>query len=84
MINSPDWHGGPLGIPLRLTTEERALSGRLVAAWTNFMHSGNPNPKGDRPWPRYAKGSEGYLSEDVTGLSPIPSAQFSTAHNCSF
>jgi para-nitrobenzyl esterase len=79
-----DWHGGPLGIPHRLTPEERKLSGQLVAAWTNFMYSGNPNLKGNRPWPRYTKGSEVYLSEDVTGLSPISSAQFNAAHNCAF
>jgi para-nitrobenzyl esterase len=80
----PDWHGGPLGIPHQLTPEERKLSGQLVAAWTNFMYSGNPNLKSDRPWPRYTKVSEVYLSENVTGLSPISSAQFTAAHNCAF
>jgi hypothetical protein len=43
-----------------------------------------PNLKGDRPWPRYTKGSEVYLSQNVTGLSPITSAQFTAAHNCAF
>jgi para-nitrobenzyl esterase len=80
----PDWHGGPLGILHRLTPEERVLSGQLVAAWTNFMYAGNPNLKGDRPWPHYAKGMEAYLSQNVTGLTPITSAQFAAAHNCAF
>ena len=43
-----DWHGGPLGILHQLTPQERALSKQLVAAWTNFMYTGNPNLKGDR------------------------------------
>jgi para-nitrobenzyl esterase len=80
----PDWHGGPLGIPHKLTAEEHVLAGELVAAWTNFMYAGNPNLKGDHPWPRYSKGSEVYLSENVTGLSTITAAQFATEHKCSF
>ena len=48
-----DWHGGPLGILHKLSPQERVLSQQLVAAWTNFMYSGNPNLKGNAPWPRY-------------------------------
>ena len=48
------------------------------------MYSGNPNQKGDRPWPRYTKGAEAYLSENVTSLSAIPSAQFAAAHKYAF
>jgi para-nitrobenzyl esterase len=80
----PDWHGGPLGIPHKLSAEEHVLSGQLVAAWTNFMYTGNPNLKGDQPWPRYTKATAAYLSENVTGLSAITSAQFAAAHNCAF
>lgn len=80
----PDWHGGPLGIPHKLSAEERTLSSQLVAAWTNFMYTGNPNLKGERPWPPYTKGSQVYLSQNVTGLSPIQAAQFTSAHKCAF
>jgi para-nitrobenzyl esterase len=80
----PDWHGGPLGIQHGLSAQEHALSRELVTAWTNFMYTGNPNLKGDRPWPRYAKGSEVYLSQNVTGLTPITAAQFATEHKCGF
>lgn len=80
----PDWHGGPLGILHRINAEERLLSGHLVAAWTNFMYTGNPNLKGDRPWPRYTKGSQIYLSQNVTGLTAMPAAQFAAAHKCAF
>jgi para-nitrobenzyl esterase len=80
----PDWHGGPLGIPHKLGAEERVLSSQLIAAWTNFMYSGNPNQKGDRPWPRYTKATEVYLSQSLAGLSSITSAQFTAAHKCAF
>ena len=64
----PDWHGGPLGIPHKLTPEEHVLSGQLVAAWTNFMYAGNPNLKGDRPWPRYTKGIRGLSIAECDGI----------------
>jgi para-nitrobenzyl esterase len=80
----PDWHGGPLGIQHKLTAQERALSEQLVAAWTNFMYTGNPNLTGDRPWPRYSKNSEVYFSQNVPKSSTITAAQFTAAHNCAF
>ncbi len=79
-----DWRGGPLGIPHQLTPQEHALSKQLVAAWTNFMYTGNPNLKGDAPWPRYNDGSKVYLSQNVPHLSTITEAQFRAAHKCDF
>ena len=80
----PNWHGGPLGIAHPLSGEEHTLARELVAAWTNFMYTGNPNLKGDRPWPRYTKGSETYLSQNVPAFTTITAAQFAAAHNCQF
>jgi para-nitrobenzyl esterase len=80
----PSWHGGPLGILHKLTAPERALSDQLVAAWTNFMYTGNPNLTGDRPWPRYSSGSEVYLSQNVQKSPVITAAQFVSAHKCAF
>jgi para-nitrobenzyl esterase len=80
----PDWHGGPLGIQHKLTAQERMLSDQLVAAWTNFMYTGNPNLTGDRPWPRYSASSEVYFSQNVPKSSTITAAQFVATHNCSF
>jgi para-nitrobenzyl esterase len=80
----PDWHGGPLGIQHKLTAQERVLSEQLVAAWTNFMYTGNPNLTGDRPWPRYTPNSEAYFSQNVPKSSTITPAQFTAAHNCAF
>ncbi len=80
----PNWHGGPLGIQHQLSAQERALSGQLVTAWTNFMYTGNPNLKGDQPWPRYTKDSQVYLSQNVPASSTITAAQFAAAHKCAF
>jgi para-nitrobenzyl esterase len=79
-----DWHGGPLGILHPLTRQEHALSKQLVAAWTNFMYTGNPNLKGDAPWPRYTKDAPVYLSQNVPHLSTITEAQYRSAHKCEF
>jgi para-nitrobenzyl esterase len=79
-----DWHGGTLGILHPLTAQEHALSKQLVAAWTNFMYSGNPNLKGDAPWPRYTAASPVYLSQNVPHLSTITEPAFRAAHKCDF
>src|SRR5262249_43022568 len=71
-----DWHGGPLGIPHKLTPQEQSLSRQLVAAWTNFMYTGNPNLKADSPWPRYTQASNVLLSQNVPRVSTITEAQF--------
>lgn len=79
-----DWHGGPLGILHKLTPQEHALSQQLVAAWTNFMYAGNPNLKGDAPWPRYTADKPIYLSQNLPRLSTITADQFKAAHKCAF
>ena len=48
------------------------------------MYSGNPNLKGDAPWPRYTAGSQVYLSQNVPHLSTITESQFRAAHKCEF
>ena len=45
---------------------------------------GNPNLKGNSPWPRYTKGSEVYLTQNVPHLTTITEAQFRAAHQCDF
>jgi para-nitrobenzyl esterase len=79
-----NWHGGPLGIQHQLAPQERTLSTQLVNAWTNFMYTGNPNLKGNAPWPRYTAESRVYLSENVPQLSTISETQFRAAHKCDF
>ena len=83
-----NWHGGVLGFnhPAELSPQESALSDELVAAWTNFTATGNPNGKGNSPWPKYtdAAGAPAVLSENVPALSTFTLAQWSANHHCDF
>ena len=37
------YHGGPNGLPFKLTPAQSQLSDSMVTAWANFARSGNPN-----------------------------------------
>ena len=87
----PLWHGGILGAPgasqsPALSPDEQRLSDQLVAAWTNFAKTGNPNGSGNTPWPRFVnqEGVPEYLSQNVPALSTFTNAQFGSNHNCDF
>ena len=81
----PLWHGGASGIPHPLNGKQEKLSDELVAAWTNFAWTGNPNGQGNSPWPRYVlQGKAYWLSENIPALSLIPDSQFYSEHKCSF
>jgi len=83
-----NWHGGVLGVnhPAELSRQQSALSDELVAAWTHFAATGNPNGKGNSPWPQYtdSPGAPAVLSENVPALSTFTLAQWSTNHHCDF
>ncbi len=80
----PLYHGGPQGVVHRLSRRQENLSDELVAAWTNFARTGNPNgaSNSNRPWPLYKDNF--ILSEDLSVLSSFPDVQFSAAHQCNF
>ena len=82
-----NWHGSLLGVnhPASLTPAEEVLSDELVAAWTNFAATGNPNGQGNAPWPRFttAAGAPSILSEKP-GLGTFTLQQWSMNHNCDF
>jgi para-nitrobenzyl esterase len=87
----PLWHGSLLGVPRAsqspaLTPQESILSDQLVAAWTNFARTGNPNGTGNSPWSRFVnqEGVPEYLSENVPSLSTFTNAQFGVHHDCDF
>lgn len=86
-----NWHGGPLGVNLDQTTgvprelqgAEVGLSDQLVAAWTNFAASGNPNGNGNSPWPKVNGSSVQFLNEN-TPLSTESEADYRAAYKCDF
>jgi len=81
----PGWHGGQLGVNSRaLNARETALSDQLVAAWTNFARTGNPNGSGNSPWPKFTDqaGAPAVLSQNVPSLSTFTDAQYAANHHC--
>jgi Carboxylesterase family len=94
------YHGGNLGVNLDQTTgvldqttgvsrgldpAEIKLSDQLIAAWTRFADTGNPNGSGNSPWPRFTADSSGqYLVEDIPSLSTLSVAQFRADYKCDF
>jgi para-nitrobenzyl esterase len=85
------WHGGQLGVnldqttgqPRELNASETVLSDNLVAAWTNFAKTGNPNASGNSPWPQFTTSSPKFLAENLS-LSSESEAQFRATYNCDF
>jgi para-nitrobenzyl esterase len=82
----PSWHGGPTP-PSVIHTFNRlqeSLSDQLVAAWTNFAHTGNPNGVGNTPWPRYAPDNELWLIENIApaGLTTLTDSQYAAKRHC--
>ena len=80
----PLWHGGILGVSHPLNTQETALSDQLVAAWTNFARTGNPNRRGNAPWPQYDSDAGPFFKENVPSSSTATDAQFAAEHHCAF
>lgn len=84
----PLYHGGPAppSVIHNLNSQEEDLSDQIVAAWTNFAWTSNPNGLGNKPWPPYRlPPAKSYLlSENVPSLSLITNAQFTAEHKCNF
>ncbi len=82
----PLWHGGPDGIQHPLNKKQTDLSDQLVAAWTNFAWTGNPNGLGNYPWPRYTNSTikPAWLIEDQPVLSTLTDPQYSALRKCDF
>ncbi len=85
-----NWHGGNLGVnldqvsgqPRELQGSEVDLSDKLVAAWTNFAKTGNPNGSGNSPWPRATTGGP-FLQED-TPLATESTSEYRANYKCDF
>ena len=82
----PHFHGSQ-GIPRQLNLEQSMLSDELVALWSNFVRTGNPNGIGNLPWPRYDASNPAtsyYLSENIPTLSLLKDSTISQQHSCDF
>lgn len=87
-----NWHGGQLGVnldqatgqPRNLNQSESKLSDQLVAAWTNFANTGNPNGSGNSPWPKYGAGNNAsYFVENIP-LSTNNRSSYRSTYKCDF
>jgi para-nitrobenzyl esterase len=87
-----DWHGGQLGVnlaqdsasqPRELQGPELTLSSQLVAAWTNFTKTGNPNGTGAPVWPVFTPTSSVFLQEDIPNSNETE-AQYRANYKCDF
>jgi para-nitrobenzyl esterase len=89
-----NWHGGQLGVNLDQTTgqpreldpSETALSDQMIAFWTNFASTGNPNKSGNSPWPKFTSqsGAPAILSENLPSIGTFTDAQYAAEHHCAF
>ena len=70
------------GIPAgaKFTPAEQQLSEQMLAAWTNFAKSGNPNGPGVTAWPRFKAGAE--LINQLVPPTPSSNAGFGNEHKC--
>jgi para-nitrobenzyl esterase len=83
----PLYHGSPLGITHPLNGNQTTLSDQIVATWTNFASTGNPNATGNSPWPSYTGPNNGlWFTENIlpSGLGTQTDAQFVAEHKCAF
>jgi para-nitrobenzyl esterase len=76
----PGFHG--TGIKRDLNRVQKRLSDRMVIAFTNFMRTGNPNGKGNAPWPAYGPDATNYVAFNANGLGTISDSQFGADHQC--
>jgi para-nitrobenzyl esterase len=71
-----------LPYPLSLLLVHPGLSHQMVAYWTNFAATGDPNGFGLPHWFPYNPGSDQFQSLTSTGSGPI--SNFASEHQCSF
>ncbi|ALG75309.1 carboxylesterase [Azospirillum thiophilum] len=82
----PGFRGGDKGVRHELNSQQLQLSDQLVAAWTNFAKTGDPNGEGVTVWPQYTgePNARTYLAQDIPELSTLSDDVFTADHKCSF
>jgi para-nitrobenzyl esterase len=87
----PTWHGGNLGVnldqstglPRELEGDEITLSDELVATWTNFAKTGDPNGSGAPEWPEFTADSPSFLKQDIPNETRTEE-QYRDFYQCDF
>ncbi len=64
------------------TAPEQALSTEMLAAWTNFAKSGNPNGPGVTSWPSYSIASDRF--HEFVPDATTNTTSFTSDHKCNF
>jgi para-nitrobenzyl esterase len=85
------WHGGNLGVnldqntgrPRELGGAELTLSDQLIAAWTHFVATGDPNGEEVPRWPVLTPTSATLLREDIP-VSSETEAHYRARYKCAF
>ena len=70
------------GLPTTLSPQQAALSNTMVAYWTQFAKTGNPNISPKPAWPAYNASSDLFLS--LIPPRPVAIDSFKDEHLCSF
>ncbi|HVZ04553.1 carboxylesterase/lipase family protein [Hyphomicrobium sp.] len=87
----PNFSGGILGVnldqdtgqPRELQGKEVKLSDKLVAAWTNFAATGDPNGPNVPKWKRFKANTGTFLQQDIP-ISVETVAQYRSNYKCDF
>jgi para-nitrobenzyl esterase len=77
----PLFHGGS-GAIRPLSSAEQTLAHKMMAYWTNFAKTGNPNGPSLPAWPKFTAANEPVLSLDVPNQTVI--TNFADQHRCKF
>ena len=85
------WRGGKFGVNKDQTTgqlrelqgPEITLSDQLVAAWTKFAATGDPNGTGAPTWSVFTAGSGPFLQQDIPNSAETV-AQYRANYHCDF
>jgi para-nitrobenzyl esterase len=72
------------GETISLTSAQLGLSNQMIAYWTNFAKTGNPNASGVPNWPQFSTSNNDFQSLTSAGSGPAAITTFSTEHLCSF
>jgi para-nitrobenzyl esterase len=73
------FHGGPIppSLPTSLNRKQEVLSDELIAAVSNFAYTGNPDGRGNKPWPRYTGTNGSFFTENISSPPPVIATTYS-------